>query len=124
MAEKIIISMITLLIMLCVFAYFVDVLAIISKNMEFQDICRGYMHLAEQNAGLTYEHKISVVQDLNSRGFDNVVVQAPESAIYGSMFSLNIQASYQMNMINDIFSRNFQKYVMCFSQNIMARKIR
>ncbi len=124
MAEKIIVSIITLLIILCMFAYFVDVLAVISKNMEFHDICRGYMHLAEQNAGLVYEQKMSIIQDLNSRGFDNVIIQAPESAVYGSLFNLSIQASYGINMINGIFTRNIQQYVMYFNQNVTARRIR
>ena len=108
MAEKIIISIITLLIILCIFAYFVDVLTVISKNMEFHDICRGYMHIAEQNSGLSY---------------DNVVISAPASAMYGSMFNLDIQASYEVNMITDVFTWNSQEYVMHFSQNITARRI-
>lgn len=123
MAEKIIISIIALLIILCIFAYFVDVLAVISKNMEFHDICRGYMHIAEQNSGLSYEHKLSMMDNLISRGFDNVVISAPASAMYGSMFNLDIQASYEVNMITDVFTWNSQEYVMHFSQNITARRI-
>ncbi|MFA5340529.1 MAG: hypothetical protein WC332_02015 [Clostridia bacterium] len=124
MAEKIIVSIVTLLIILCLFAYFVDVLAVISKNMEFHDICRGYMHLAEQNSGLNYEHKLRMTQDLISRGFDDIVIEAPESAIYGSQFNLKINASYSINMVNEFLMMGIQEFIMHFNQNIVARRIR
>lgn len=50
MAERIIVGIVSILIILCVFVYCTDVLTVISKNMEFYDICRGYMHIAEQNS--------------------------------------------------------------------------
>lgn len=124
MAERIIVGIVSLLIILCVFVYCTDVLTVISKNMEFYDICRGYMHIAEQNSGLSYEEKTRLKERLIAGGFDNVVIIAPEAAVYGSMFNLNVKASYSINMITDIFTRNIQEYVMSFDQNIAARKIR
>lgn len=124
MAERIIVGIVSLLIILCVFVYCTDVLTVISKNMEFYDICRGYMHIAEQNSGLSYEEKTRLKERLIAGGFDNVVIIAPEAAVYGSMFNLNVKASYSINMITDIFTRSIQEYVMNFDQNIAARKIR
>jgi len=124
MAERIIVGIVSLLIILCVFVYCTDVLTVISKNMEFYDICRGYMHIAEQNSGLSYEEKTRLKERLIAGGFDNVVIIAPEAAVYGSMFNLNVKASYSINMITDIFTRSIQEYIMSFDQNIAARKIR
>lgn len=123
MAERIIVSVVTLLVMLCLFVYCVDVLAIISKNMEFYDVCRGYMHIAEQQSGLEEYYRLLVIRDLSDRGFENITIEAPFIAMYGSAFSLKISASYIVNSIDGVFKRSMQKYVMSFEQNVIARRI-
>lgn len=123
MAEKIIVSVIIMLVMLCLFVYCVDVLAVISKNMEFYDICRGYMHIAEQNSGLNEYYSLLLVQELGRIGFENVTVQAPVAAMYGSTFALKIGVSYRLNTIDGLFKTSIQEYKMNFKQNVTARRI-
>lgn len=84
---------------------------------------RIYAH-SRAEFGLSYEEKTRLKERLIAGGFDNVVITAPEATVYGSMFNLNVKASYGINMITDIFTRNIQEYVMNFDQNIAARKIR
>ena len=123
MAEKVIVNIITVLVIICLFVYCVDVISIISKNMEFRDICRGYMHIAEQNSGLNDIHKAELVQDLMNNGFTEISVQTTSAVAYGSAFMFNVSASFDKSVLEGIFNRNLKQYIMNFEQKITARKI-
>ncbi|MFA7672428.1 MAG: hypothetical protein WCY62_01065 [Clostridia bacterium] len=123
MAERIIVSVVVLMLILCIFVSIVDVLALISKNLEFRDICRTYMIITEQDSGLSGSYRENLENDLLSCGFSDIVINIPYSIRYGSVFSFTVSAYYSINTITDLFVRSDEQHIMRYDQLLTARRI-
>jgi hypothetical protein len=123
MAERIIVSVVVLMMILCIFVSIVDVLALISKNLEFRDICRSYMIIAEQDSGLSGSSREDLINDLLGRGFTDIAIDIPYSVKYGSIYSYTVTAHYSINTIADLFTRADEQHVMRYEQKLTARRI-
>jgi hypothetical protein len=123
MAERIIVSVVALMLILCIFVSVVDVLALISKNLEFRDVCRTYMIITEQDSGLSGSYRENLQNDLQSRGFTDIVIEIPYSVKYGSVFSYTVTAYYSINTVTDLFTRSDEQHVMRYEQKLTARRI-
>lgn len=101
----------------------INILGLISKNMDFYDTCRAYMHLAEQKSGLASVDVNDLRNDLLGKGFNHVEVEVPTSAMYGSSFYFTVKATYTNSELDNNLLPVNKSYMMNFKQKIIARRI-
>ena len=123
MAERAVVAAIILLIVLSICLYVTESFIPIGKNLDFRDICRGYLMKMEYCSGLSETACRTLESDLENLGFENVSISAPMSAKAGSVMSLNVTATLKRESIAGIFRRIPKEYEMGYSRKAIARKV-
>lgn len=95
----------------------------IGKNLDFRDICRGYLMKMEYCSGLSEAACRTLESDLENLGFENVSISAPMSAKAGSVMSLKVTVTLKRDSIAGIFRRIQKEYEMSYIRKAIARKV-
>lgn len=123
MAERAVVTAVILLIVLSICLYMMECFVPIGKNLDFRDVCRGYLMKMEYCSGLSESACISLQSDLENIGFEDVDVSAPASAKAGTVMTMNISATLKRYSIAGVFKRNIREYEMFYSRKAVARKV-
>ena len=123
MAERAVVTAIIFLIVLSLCLYITENFIPIGKNMDFRDICRGYLMKMEYCSGLSASACSALVTELENQGFEDVAVSAPSSAKAGTVMTLNVIATVKRDSIAGIFKRLPKEYEMAYSRKAIARKV-
>ncbi len=123
MAERAVVAAVILLIVLSICLYVTESFIPLGKNLDFRDVCRGYLMKMEYCSGLSESACIALEDDLESLGFENICINAPMSAKAGTVMSLNISATFKRDSIVGIFRRVQKEYEMSYSRKALARKV-
>ena len=123
MAERAVVTAIILLIVLSICLYMMESFVPIGKNLDFRDVCRGYLMKMEYCSGLDESACTSFEADLENIGFIEVEVSAPASAKAGTVMTMDVSATLRRYSIAGIFKRNIREYEMFYSRKAVARKV-
>lgn len=123
MAERAVVTAIILLIVLSICLYMMESFVPIGKNLDFRDVCRGYLMKMEYCSGLDESACTSFESDLEKIGFIEVEVSAPASAKAGTVMTMDVSATLRRYSIAGIFKRNIREYEMFYSRKAVARKV-
>ncbi len=123
MAERAVVTAVILLIVLSVCLYMMESFIPIGKNLDFRDVCRGYLMKMEYCSGLSESACLSLGSELESIGFEDVEVSAPASAKAGTVMTLNVSVILKRYSIAGVFKRKIKEYEMFYSRKAVARKV-
>jgi|GEM_PF-567289 len=123
MAERALVSAVLLVIVMCLCLYMAESFVPIGRNMDFRDICRGYLMRMEYDSGLDSSDIDGLETDLESIGFKDINITAPGSAKAGTIMTLRVSAVYSRPVLTGIFSRVSRDYEMVYERRAVARKV-
>ena len=123
MAERAVVTAVILLIVLSICLYITESFVPIGKNLDFRDVCRGYLMKMEYCSGLSESDCISLEEDLENLGLEDVMVSAPSSSKAGTVMTLDISAKLKRETLVGIFRRTIKEYEMVYIRKAIARKV-
>lgn len=123
MAERAVVAAIILLITISICLFVTESFIPLGKNLDFRDVCRGYLMKMEYNSGLCQNDCQALESELERIGFYDIEINAPASAKAGTVMSLNVNVTFIVESITGIFSRREKEYEMAYSRNVLARKV-
>lgn len=123
MAERAVVTAIILLIVLSLCLYITESFVPIGKNLEFRDVCRGYLMKMEYNSGLGVSDCVALEGELENLGFENISISAPASAKAGTVMMLDVSVVLKWEGMTGIFKRSTRMYEMIYSRKALARKV-
>lgn len=123
MAERAVVTAVILLIVLSLCLYITESFVPIGKNLDFRDVCRGYLMKMEYCSGLSESDCISLENDLERLGFEDVMVSAPASSKAGDIMKLDISVKLKRETLAGIFRRSMKEYEMVYIRKAIARKV-
>lgn len=123
MAERAVVTAVILLIVLSLCLYITESFVPIGKNLDFRDVCRGYLMKMEYCSGLSESDCISLENELERLGFEDVMVSAPASSKAGDVMTLDISVKLKRETLAGIFRRSMKEYEMVYTRKAIARKV-
>lgn len=123
MAERAVVTAVILLIVLSLCLYITESFVPIGKNLDFRDVCRGYLMKMEYCSGLSVADCMSLEDDLENLGLTDVFVSAPSSSKAGTIMTLDVSAKLKRESLTGIFRRAVKEYEMAYSRKAVARKV-
>lgn len=103
--------------------FMIETFVPISANIDFKDICRGYLIKMEYYSGLSSDDIYSLKDDLEKEGFTDVNIMAPYNAKGGDTIQLIVEGTYTHNSIVALFKRGERSYNMVYKRQVIARRI-
>lgn len=123
MAERAVVTAVILLIVLSICLYITESFVPIGKNLDFRDVCRSYLMKMEYCSGLSESDCISLEEDLENLGFDDVLISAPSSSKAGTVMTLDVSVKLKRESLSGIFRRVLKEYEMVYIRKAIARKV-
>ena len=123
MAERAVVTAVILLIVLSICLYITESFVPIGKNLDFRDVCRGYLMKMEYNSGLGVSDCSDLQDELEDLGFEDICISAPVSAKAGTVMALDVSVTLKQEMLAGIFKRITRDFQMVYSRKALARKV-
>lgn len=124
MAAKPIVWGVAIVLMLAIVVVVVDYCMLLSLKFEFNADCRAALLKMENENGLSLQERNSLQTRLTSKGFSNITITAPSTAMQGQELSLRVEADYRYQKLMSIYSaRTSKTQRMVYDNTSMARRV-
>lgn len=123
--DQVVVIAFTIVIFLALFVFSIDLLDPLITKLDFDEVCRIYVLLAESNNGLDNSMKEALRQDLEKMNFEDISVSCEGVGLLkrGDISALEVEASYKTSRFTSLFKRETQSIRFLFKQSFIARKI-
>ena len=123
MVPKGLIIGISIVFMLSIVVFMVELFVPLSVKSELDVIGRRALLQMENNNGLTEFDIQSYTNEIRALGFDSVRITSTGNAKQGEELDLIIEASYKYSRLVSLFSRADINQIMRYSRTAIARKV-
>ena len=123
MPVKALVFGITLVMLVVVLVFMIEMFLPLSAKIEFDAACRKAILQMEVDGGLTASVKNELLAVLNNKGISNVVIQGTASAKYGEELALIVTGEYKHNALTGLFTREHSVRSMKYDKITISRKV-
>ena len=123
MPSKALVFGITLVMLISILVFMVEIFLPLSAKIEFDSICRKAVLQMEVEGGLANSTKNELIAVLQHKGFTNLIVQGTGNAKYGDDLSLKVTADYKHSMLVKLFARKGINKKMQYDKITISRKV-
>jgi len=123
MPAKALVFGITLIMLVAILIFMIEIFLPLSAKIELDAICRRTILQMEIEGGLTDSMKGELLTTLNYKGFTNLAVQGTANAKYGEELSLRVTGDFTYSTLINLFTReNFIREVE-YDKITISRKV-
>ena len=122
MGERVVVSVVILIIAMFLVVYMIEIFIPLSVNLDFRDMCRNYLMKMEFDSELSNMDISDFKEQLQEKGFTDILIEAPNTSKFGESMELKVSASYRIKTIVNIFIREQKEYIMRYKRFTIARK--
>ena len=123
MIDKAIVSVLSMVFLLVLFFNIIGMMLSFIQKINFDQECRSMLFEMDLYGGLTDEKRQELRADLESAGYKNVIIEAPEEVQYGEWITLKVEASIQTMGRIDFFQKEEGMLYFSYDRKIISRKI-
>ena len=123
MSVKAVVTAISILIMLLVTVFIIEVAVPITVRANMNTCCRGALLSMEINGGLLQQRKISLEIALAEMGFTDISITGTSSAKQGDELRLRVEGTYSYSHLLGLFTRETVNQVMIYERMSISRKV-
>lgn len=123
--DQVVVIAFTIVIFLALFVFSIDLLDPLMTKLDFDEVCRMYVLIAESNNGLDNAMKEALIRDLERMRFEEITIECEGVGVLkrGDISELEVEASYKTSRFATLFRRERQSVRFSFKQSFIARKI-
>lgn len=122
MYDKAIVSVFSVVLILSVSLLSFGMLLLIIEKVSFDSACRNALFKIDIDGGLQEDTRNELIQDLESCGFTNIEVDAPEEIEYGQLIDFHVTAQHELN--DDAFiSSILENSSFTYESSVISRRI-
>lgn len=116
---------ILLIALIVVIVFSIDLIVPIVLKLEFDDICRHYLLLAESQNGLTTSDMILLDNKLIELGLEAINISSPNvnETMRGDVYEIDVHAVFRSESFISLFKRESQARTFLFKRRYIGRKI-
>lgn len=115
---------IAIILMLSIIVVAVDYCMLLSLKFDLNTICRATMLKMENENGLSQDARNDLQSRLAEKGFSNINIIAPLTAMQGQDITLRVEADYSYNKLISIYAnRTSITQRMIYVNTSMARRV-
>lgn len=123
--DQSIIFAVTLIALIVIVVFSIDLIVPIVLKIQFDDVCRHYLLLAESQNGLTYNDEMAIAARLAEIGLETIEITSPNvnETMRGEVYEIDVQATYQSEGFISLFKREPQARIFSFKRQYLGRRI-
>lgn len=123
--DQIVVLGFTLVIFIAVFVFSIDIMAPLIIKLEFDEICRMFILLAEANNGMTDTMRMDLESALHEINLTDISIMCDDYGTLkrGNISEMEVEATFRSNQFLTLFKRSEKQVRFIFKQNFFARKI-
>ena len=114
---------ISIVFMLSILVFMVELFVPLSAKSELDVIGRKALLQMENNNGLSELDIAAYTNELRNLGFESVKITSTQNASKGEEVDLKIEASYKYSRLVSLFSRADINQIMRYDKTAIARKV-
>lgn len=123
MSVRAVVSAITILIMLLITVFIIEIAVPLSVRSNMNTRCRGTLLSMEINGGLIQQQKISLEIALTEMGFTDISITGTNMAKHGEELRLRVEGTYLYSHLLGLFKREMVSQVMIYERMSVSRKV-
>ncbi len=123
MPAKVVISGFMLVVMAALLVFTVEFFLPLSAKSDMNVLCRSALLKMENEGGMSDSMKAGLKNELDSRGFENILINGTANAKQGSELNLHIEAEYRYSRLVSLFTRTAFTQHMIYEKTAMSRKV-
>jgi hypothetical protein len=123
MPAKVVISGFMLVVMAALLVFTVEFFLPLSAKSDMNVLCRSALLKMENEGGMSDSMKAGLKNELESRGFENILINGTANAKQGSELNLHIEAEYRYSRLVSLFTRTAFTQHMIYEKTAMSRKV-
>ncbi len=123
MVPKGLIIGISIVFMLSIVVFMVELFLPLSAKAELDLIGRKALLQMENNNGLSQADIQKYKDELRNLGFENIIITTTKDAKKGDELSLFIEAGYKYSKLSNLFARSDINQLMRYNKTSIARKV-
>lgn len=103
----------------------IEMMAPISKNQSFDEVCRSYALLMEKKGGLSVSEKEQLKKEIEELDLVNVAVEAPPygQTPFGEIMTLTVRADCVVRIGRPIFKLYSKMQPFTYERSMFCREI-
>lgn len=115
---------IAIIFMLSIVVVTIDYCMLLSLKFDFNSDCRAAMLKMENENGLSQEARNNLQEKLTEKGFSNINITAPLTAMQGQDITISVEADYRYNKLISVYiNRTSVTQRMVYVNTSMARRV-
>jgi hypothetical protein len=114
-----------LIALIVIIVFSIDLIVPIVLKLEFDDICRHYLLLAESQNGLSTNDKMLLENKLTELGLETIHISSPNvnETMRGDVYEIDVHAVFRSEGFVSLFKRESQARTFLFKRRYIGRKI-
>ncbi|TCT17032.1 hypothetical protein EDC18_101328 [Natranaerovirga pectinivora] len=124
--SKIITISFSIVLLLCITVFIVELLVPISLKKDFNVVCNTYKEVAKRNGGITVEEKdalLIALEKLNLQSIDISNITLVSTKGYEEDIIFEVSATYSRSLLTSIFERDERELVFFYSRTFSNRRL-
>jgi len=123
MSVKAVVTAISIVIMLLVTVFIIEIAVPLTVRANMNTRCRGTLLSMEINGGLIQQQKISLEIALAELGFTDISITGTNMAKHGDELHLRVEGTYMYSHLMGLFTRGMVSQVMIYERMSISRKV-
>lgn len=123
MASRVIVLGLILVVFITVLVYMVEFFIPLSAKADMNTCCRNTLFKMEIMGGLSADDKADLQNELEGKGFSNVIINGTYFAKHGEEITLHVEAEYTYSKLGGLFIRRNTSQQMAYKKTSIARKV-
>ena len=123
MPEKAVVTAISIIIMLMVTVFIIEIAVPLTVRANMNTCCRGALLSMEINGGLIQQQKILLEIALAEMGFTDIRITGTNMAKQGEELHLRVEGIYSYSHLLGLFTRETVDQIMIYERMSISRKV-
>jgi hypothetical protein len=123
LASRVIVLGFILVIFITILVYMVEFFIPLSAKADMNTYCRNTLFKMEVMGGLSKDDKDDLQNELESKGFSNIIINGTPFAKHGKEITLHVEAEYTYSKLTGLFIRRNISRQMVYKKMSIARKV-
>ncbi len=122
--SSVIVISISIIILLCVVMFLVEIFIPLNIKFEFNRICREYLFILDKNNDLTFNEKKELKEKIGKLGLNDVLIKIESSGNkFGDEITFEVKGYMLKKSIKTLFFREEERIDMSYERKLTIKRI-